>query len=276
MLHIVSNPHFHIFGISVFYYGVIISSAILTAFLIGIYLLKKKKYPENIAYLILLICVPLGIICARVYYVLFDSVGSYDSFFDIINIRGGGIAIYGGVLGGAFGLWLVSRIKKCGFFTLADICVVCLILAQSIGRWGNFVNQEAHGFAVDNHFFPFTVLINGQAYLATFFYESILNLIGFVFLFFMLGRQKKWGTTSACYLIWYGTVRAIIEPLRTDSLLIFGSSEMILNRVSFLLSLVIIGLGVLLLFAAKRGWISQKTPTPAEEGDNVRKRKKRI
>jgi phosphatidylglycerol:prolipoprotein diacylglycerol transferase len=250
---------FNIFGIQIYLYGVIIASAILAAFLVGLFISKKMNYKEEIAYLILLICVPCGIVAARVYYVVFSDWSLYNSFFDIINLRAGGIAIYGGVIGGAIGLFAVSRIKKCGFFTLADIVVICLILAQSIGRWGNFTNREAHGFAVGFDFFPLTVNIDGQAYLATFFYESILNFIGFfVLLFVFLKKQKKWGVTSACYLIWYGVVRACIEPLRTDSLLVFGSNPVIFNRVSFLLSIALVVLGMVLLVAVKKSLTSQE------------------
>jgi phosphatidylglycerol:prolipoprotein diacylglycerol transferase len=137
-----------------------------------------------------------------------------------------------------------------------------LLLAQSIGRWGNFFNQEAHGFMVDWNLFPFTVFINNGIeptgyYLATFFYESILNLIGFAFLFWMFHKQKKHGTTSACYMIWYGISRAIVEPLRTDSLHLFGNSDFVLNRVSFLVSIAIIILGVVILVLNKKGIFSQ-------------------
>jgi len=281
---------FSLFGLEIYYYGVIITAGILAAFICGLIIFKKIGYKEELAYLILLICVPLGIIGARLYYVIFSDWSMYETFFDVINIRSGGIAIYGGVIGGALGLFIVSRIKKCGFFTLADIGVICLILAQSIGRWGNFTNAEVYGFAVDTHIFPFTVNVDGQAHLATFFYESILNLAGFVFLLFIffkvqrknkeqpIDRNKKltplrggvprkagrggslWGITSACYLIWYGTVRAILEPLREPEYIlhIIGNNNIVFNQVSFVISLVTIALGVILLFAVKKGWISQE------------------
>ena len=247
----------------IYYYGMIIAIAILVAFAIGLLMFRVVGYKDEIAYMILILCVPLGIIGARLYYVIFSDWSMYNSFFDVINMRGGGMAIYGGIIGGALGLFIVARIKKCGFFTLADLCVVGLILAQSIGRFGNFVNQEAYGFAVGVHVPPFTVNIDGQAHLATWFFESMLNLIGFVVLFIWytmkLKREKYvWGTGSAMYLIWYGVTRAIIEPLRNDSLTMFGSSTFLLNRVSFMLSLAIIIAGVVLYICAKKGLVSQE------------------
>ena len=254
---------FSFFGLfDIYVYGVIIAAAILVAFLVGVFLVKRAGIKEDIAYWILLICVPIGIAGARIYYLLFDSsvITNFGSFFDI---RGGGMAIYGAVIGGALGLLLVSRIKKQGFFRLTDICVVVLILAQSIGRWGNFVNQEAYGVATEISTFPFAVWIDAENgyHLATFFYESFFNFIGFLVLLFIYlkstdksqynrrgnprdpeGWISRPGITTACYLIWYGIVRACIEPLRTDSLMLFDTV-----RVSLLLSIVLVILGVVLL-----------------------------
>ena len=276
------SKSFPIFGFEIYYYGVIIAAAILVAFIMGLYLLKKVGYKEDIAYLVVLICVPLGFLFARLYYIIFEGV----PFREFFQFRDGGIAIYGGVIGAALGLVIITKvIKRCGFFTVADIGVLCLLLAQVIGRWGNFVNDEAFGLCVNSALVPPFVVAGdsctacggAQNHLATFFYESILNLAGFVFLFLMMfsvvfrrgkrkftfkvsvtHRQKKWGTITAYYLIWYGIVRAIIEPLRMDSLMIGSNESLIINRVSFMLSLALIIVGVLLLWAVKRGWISQE------------------
>ena len=116
------------------YYGIIIAFGILVAFIVALWLFHKANYKEEIVYWLLLICVPLGIVFARAYYVIFDpDKSNYHTFWDVINIRGGGIAIYGAVIGGALGILVVARIKKCGWFTLADICAIALIIAQSIG-----------------------------------------------------------------------------------------------------------------------------------------------
>ena len=133
-------------------------------------------------------------------------------------------------------------------------------MGQSIGRWGNFFNQEAYGLATNWHCFPFTVYIEAidEYHLATFFYESILNLIGFAVLLTIFLKQKKHGTTTATYFIWYGIVRAIIEPLRMDSLLFPGTTaDFVFNRVSFVLSIAICITGVILLYLNKKGKLSQ-------------------
>ena len=265
---------FRVFGIEIRWYGVIIALAILIAFLIGNYICRKQNFRDDVVYWVLLAVVPLGIILARLYYVVFD--GSITEYF---HFRNGGMAIYGGVIGGAIGLFIFCRIRKCGYFVVADILVICGILAQSIGRWGNFFNTiggypEGHGFAVGHHVPPFTVMVNNVPHLAVFFFESILNLAGFVFLLWIFfKKQKKWGVTTACYFLWYGVVRAILEPLRADPLKI-GKSDLVFNRISFLISLLLICLGGFLLFANKKGWLSQKTatllkPEPTEENDEA-------
>jgi len=279
---------FSVFGFDIYVYGIIIASAILAAFVVGVLIFHFIGYKTDIAFLILLLSVPLGIVLARAYFVAFTS-HQFNTFWDVINIRAGGMAIYGGIIGGALGIFIAARIMKVGFYSLADIVVITVILAQAIGRWGNFVNAEAYGVGVVNHVFPFTVLIDDgccdkgypHPHLAAFFLESMMNLIGFfvmIFLFLDIKLRKKdeelgttiwgvtikkrekhrWGTISAVYLIWYGLVRAIIEPFRTDSLLIFGSNEIVFNRVSFMLSIALVILGVLLLLAVKFGYVSQE------------------
>jgi len=234
------------------FYGIIIATAILVAFFLGQRLYKRSGYKDDIGYHILLLGVPLGMIGARVFYVIFAP---HD--VNLFDIRGGGMAIYGAVLMGILAVFIYARIRKVGFFTLSDALVIVLILAQSIGRWGNFFNREAYGLGVDFHFFPITVDIYGSYHLATFFYESFLNLIGFFLLWRIFSRQTKHGTTTAWYFIYYGLVRAMIEPLRTDSLTIFGTSDFVLNRVSFVLSLILVAAGVIILVLNKKGLINQ-------------------
>jgi len=257
---------FSIFGVEIFVYGIMIALAILSAFICGLLIFKKLKYDENIAYLILAICLPLGIILARLYFVAFH--GSVQSFADVFDIRSGGMAIYGGIIGGALGLFIVARIKKVGFYTLADVVVICVILAQAIGRWGNFFNilgdrPEGIGVQVSNHVPPFTSLVDGVPHFSFWFFESILNFIGFgvmLWLFFWLRSKGKyrWGIISGVYLVWYGLTRAVLEAFRTDTLLIFGSNQIVFNRVSFVLSIALVILGMLLLWAVKRGYVSQE------------------
>jgi phosphatidylglycerol:prolipoprotein diacylglycerol transferase len=243
---------FYIFGLEIRYYGVILAVGILAAFFLAKFFCKKRKYRMEIPYQLFFVCVPFSMVGARLYYIIFHDISM--NFFDF---RSGGLAIYGGVIFGALALFLYSRVKKCSFFAVADIIAPGLILAQAIGRWGNFFNGEAYGFAVDFNFFPLTVEIDGQSYLAAFFYESVLNFLGFCLLLRLFLHRKKHGTVTAWYLIWYGLVRAAVEPLRIDSLLIYPGSDFVLNRISFLVSIAIAAAGVVILYLNKKGKILQ-------------------
>ena len=170
---------FYIGGMAIYWYGIIISAAIVTAVFVGVWLCKRLGYKEELPFEIMLAVVPIGIIGARLYYIVFS--GGAVGFADFFDMRSGGIAIYGAVIAGCLGVYIYTRfIRKCSFFAVTDILVVAVILAQSIGRWGNFFNTEVYGLATSFHFFPLTVIgLDGNPHLALFFYESILNLIGF-------------------------------------------------------------------------------------------------
>ena len=245
---------FYIGSLFIAWYGVIIAAAILVAFLIGSYLYKLKDYRDDIPYQILLTMVPIAIIGSRLTYIIFYPG---TNFFDF---RGGGLTIYGAIGFAVLALLVYARFRKVGFFTLCDGIVVGLILAQAIGRWGNFTNQELYGWEVGFNFFPLTVNINGSNHLALFFIESVLNIAGFVFLFwFFTRKQKKFGTTTALYFIWYGTVRAILEHFRTpESITLIGNNDIVINRVFFLVSLLLIAVGCVILYLNKRGLINQE------------------
>jgi len=246
------NPvAFELFGLEIYWYGIIMAFSIIDAFVVASYVMKRKGYRDEIVFEVLLIIIPLGVLGARLYYIIFSG----ESLTNFFSFRDGGIAIYGAVLAGALGIFLYTRfIRKSSFFAISDIVVLVLILAQSIGRWGNYFNQEIYGLPTGGFdFFPLTVMIGGSPHLALFFYESILNLIGFVILFKVFLSQKKWGTTSAVYLIIYGTIRAALELLR-DPAYILGSSL----PISMAISVAAIGFGVLLLILGRMGKLSQK------------------
>ena len=252
---------FYLGNLWIGYYGIMIASALLIGLILCDVLCRKKGFDNNIPYVLVLIIVPLAILGARLYYIIFSDQLTLADFFDFSHGGFRGLAIYGGIIGGLLGVIIYACIKKCSLVTLTDLIAPALILGQSIGRWGNFFNQEAYGIAVNFDCFPITVFIdNGLDYgphLATFFYESILNLIGFIVVLLVYLRQKKYGTATATYLIWYGVVRMIIEPLRTDSLLIVPGNDFVFNRISFVISIAIVVLGVVLLYQNKKGKISQ-------------------
>ncbi len=254
------NVGFQFLGLNITYYGIIIAVGLLIGIIICDYLCRQRGYDNNIPYVLILFVVPLAILGARMYYIVFSDQLTMVDFFNLSNGGFQGLAIYGAEIGGLIGIMIYCAIKKCSPFVITDMVVIALILGQSIGRWGNFFNQEAFGVAIGWHCFPFTVYIDAlqEYHLATFFYESILNFIGFWFLFYVFKKQNKFGTTTASYLIWYGFVRAIIEPLRTDSLLFPGTNaDFVFNRVSFVLSIALIVIGVVLLILNKKGKLSQ-------------------
>jgi len=260
---------FDLFGMEIFWYGIIITLSIIVAFLLALYFMKKMGFREEIVFELLLLLVPLALVGARLWYVIVED-GSLANFF---NFRDGGLAIYGAIVFGSIGLLIYTlAIRKCSFFAISDVVAIVLILAQSIGRWGNYFNQELYGFEVGFHFFPITVMIGSTPHLALFFYESVLNLIGFVALFTLFMRpNRKYGTVTAVYFIIYGVVRAILEPLRMPVY------QMMIGPipVSIVLSVLAVGVGILLLVLGKMGKLSQKDIAlrPKQDKEETKKKK---
>lgn len=225
---VADNPHFTIFGYPIYYYAVIIVCGIILATVVVALLFKRRNIPTEWVLDLLLCILPLGIVGARTFFVLTDPSSDITEWFS--TFRDGGLSIIGGVIGGAIGVVLFCLIHKINFFRVADCLVPGVILAQAIGRWGNFVNQEVYGAEVTNEalwWFPFAVFIEktGEWHYAFFFYESMLNLVIFALLFVLMWKFKKKpsGLALAGYLFGYGTVRSIMEPLR-DPQFILGSS----------------------------------------------------
>lgn len=234
---------FTLFGLDIYWYGVIIAAALLVAFLLAMLLVRKKNIEKDLPFEILIAAIPLGIVCARFFDCLFDSSLTLADYF---NFRNGGMSIIGAIIGGAIGLVLLKVIKKRDILVSADLIVVVLILAQGIGRWGNYFNNEVYGRIITDpagQFFPFAVNISGSWYEALFFYESVLDCIGFVILLIIYLKTKIKGVSCASYLIYYGTIRSILEPHRqAEYILKLGSL-----RISLVISLLMIAIGIALL-----------------------------
>ena len=247
------NNSFEIFGLTINYYGLISALGYLVGVIVSCFYAKKRGFKADDIITLACFVIPLAIIGARIYYVLF-SLDEFSNFWDVFKIWEGGLGFYGGLIGGALGVVLYCVIFKKNFLKLADVVVAGLILGQGIGRWGNFVNQEAFGYYIDNanmQWFPFGVYIEhchqpgctcpGYGWhLATFFYEFMNNLIIFIVLSLLLFKVKfkNDGIVASCYLIMYGFCRFIVEGLRMDSLYL-GSF-----RISQLLSIVFILCGI--------------------------------
>lgn len=228
---------FTVFGINIQWYGIILSTGIVLAFLLFYYLaVKKESIIPDTVYNITLLVVPIAIVGARFTYVAtrwehFKSKG----FLEMINIRGGGIAIYGAILFGLATVLIYNKIKKTSSLSMLDALAPAVMLGQTIGRWGNFVNGEAYGWTegvenlpwrmqldkvfIDDVYHPELEFVH-----PTFFYESLWNFLGLALIVFVIYRKKRFdGQVFFCYMGWYGLGRALIEMLRTDSLYLFES-----------------------------------------------------
>ncbi len=233
----IKNIAFTVFGIDIYWYGIIATVALLSSVIVGLKL-GEKYYGINQDKFIDVIMIGgiFGIICARIYYVMFAPF-EYASFWDMINIRDGGIGIYGGIIGGLVFGGLACKWRKIDFLNAADISAICFLLGQSIGRWGNFVNQEAFGtnttsifgmiseettnylLGMQDWLLQFGVQVDPYAPVhPTFLYESVWCIVGFFLLLAFLKHRKFKGQMLSLYAIWYGVGRFFIEGLRTDSL----------------------------------------------------------
>lgn len=241
---------FTIFGVQVYWYGIIITSAIILAFCLAFILAKRKKLGSNLPYEILIAILPLGILSARLFSVLFEDSLTIADYF---KFREGGMSIIGAIIGGCLGIIILCLIRKHNFFEVADLLCTLLILAQGIGRWGNFANQEVYGQIVTNpslQFFPFAVNIDGTYYEALFFYESMLDILGFVGLICIYWFTNIKGLCLGSYLVYYGTIRAILETRRQSEFILRLGSVPISQLMSFLM--IAIGVGILIYILIKK------------------------
>lgn len=227
---------FELFGIEIMWYGILIASGVLIGALLALRQSRRIGFREEDLIDLLIFAIPAAIIGARVYYVIFNLDFYKNNLKEIINIRGGGLAIHGGVIAAVIVGIIFCRVRKVDFWQIADITAPSIILGQAIGRWGNFVNQEAYGRETT---LPWGIEINNQMVHPTFLYESLWNFVIFGFLiWYRNSRRKMDGEIFAFYIVLYSIGRFFIEGLRTDSLYI---GEI---RVAQLISVILIALGV--------------------------------
>lgn len=248
---------FTVFGKDIYWYGIIIAGGFLLAVLYMMYRAKPFGLTQDNVLDMILWAVPIGVICARLYYCIFYWELYADDPISMLYIWEGGLAIYGGIIGGAITLLVVAKVKKIPAPVLLDVAAMGVLIGQLIGRWGNFINREAHG-AVTDCFLKMGLLdATGavQYYHPTFLYESVWNLAGFIGLHFFCKKRRFDGEVFLLYVAWYGLGRAWIEGLRTDSLYLFSTGI----RVSQLVAAV-----SFLAAAAILVWVLlKKKPTPA-------------
>ncbi|NLM04507.1 MAG: prolipoprotein diacylglyceryl transferase [Clostridiales bacterium] len=208
---------FTIFGIDVAWYGVLISIGVLLGIIIAIIRAKDEGIHEDTILDLALIAIPIAIIGARLYYVAFKWDYYGQNLGDIVKIRQGGLAIHGAIIAGVLTGYLFCRYKNINFWLLADVCAPSIILGQSIGRWGNYFNQEAYGRQTN---LPWAIEIQGNMVHPTFLYESLWNFAIFIFLLYYSKKRKYRGEIFLYYIMLYSIGRFFIEGLRTDSLML--------------------------------------------------------
>ena len=257
----VNRVAFSLFGIDIYWYGIILTTGLMLSAMLGIHLSKRYNIDQDHLLDVIMIGGVMGIVCARIYYVAFAPF-EYNSFWDMINIRDGGIGIYGGIIGAFVFGGLACKWRKIDFFDAADITATCFMLGQSIGRWGNYVNQEAFGTNTTGLFGMISE--NTTRYLTrvaptlsrqgiivdpnmpvhpTFLYESVWCAIGFLLLYHHFTKNRKFRGEMIClYAVWYGVGRFFIEGLRTDSLATSGGL-----RTSQIIAVVTVTAGLIIL-----------------------------
>ncbi len=228
----VNRVAFTLGSFSIYWYGIIISLGFLLAMLYAFKRAKDFKLNVDKMIDVVLVSAPAAIIGARLYYVLFDADLKFKDFF---NIRQGGLAIYGGIIFAFAAAYIMCRVRKLNPFALADVAALGFLIGQGIGRWGNFVNQEAFGSKTGSSWFGMiseqvirderissgTLLTMSDRVHPCFLYESLWCIIGFVLLHIFSKKFRKCnGQVFSLYMAWYGFGRFFIEGLRTDSLML--------------------------------------------------------
>lgn len=207
----------NLFGFSIHWYGVIIAVGIVLAYLFALREGKRRDISQDTVLDIIIFGLPSAIICARLYYVIFEWEQYRNNLIDVVKIWEGGIAIYGGIIGAVLSTYIYCRVKRISFLKIADLGGFGLLIGQAVGRWGNFVNAEAYG-AETTLLWRMQLVDLGMSVHPTFLYESLWNIGVFLFLLWYRKKQKFDGEIFLAYLVGYGLGRLWIEGLRADSL----------------------------------------------------------
>lgn len=254
-----------IFGFEIAYYGIVIAAAMLAGIFIAMWVAKKTKQNPDHYFDLAMIAIVVALICARLYYVIFSWDYYKNNLLEILNFRGGGLAIYGGVIGGVLTCLVYGKVRKLNYPLLMDTACIGLVLGQSIGRWGNFFNREAFGGYTDNllamrlpldavrlsevteEMMAHAVETEQVRYIQvhpTFLYESLWNLgvLAILLIITLKGIKKFNGEIFLFYLLLYGAGRFWIEGLRTDQLLLPVIKLPVSQALSVVLAVVSLGL----------------------------------
>ncbi len=208
---------FSIFGIDVMWYGILMAIGMILGTLLALKEAKRVGIKEDDVLDLAIFAIPIGLLSARLYYVIFNWEYYSQNVSQILNFRAGGMAIHGALIGGILTGYIFTKIRKINFLKMADAVMIGMPLAQAIGRWGNFINQEAHGGPTD---LPWGIMVDGVKVHPTFLYESIWDAAIFIFLWIFRKKKKYEGQIITYYITLYSLGRFFIEGLRTDSLMI--------------------------------------------------------
>lgn len=254
-----------VFGFDIAYYGITIAIAMIVGISIALHEAKRTGQNQDTYLDLLMLTMLTSVVGARIYYVIFSWSNYKDNLGEILNIKNGGLAIYGGIIAGVITVFVYSKITKMKFLQIADTVCMGLAAGQIIGRWGNFFNREAFGEYTNNllamqlpvsavreneitsAMWNHVVTIGGVEYIQvhpTFLYEGLWNLMVLLFLFWFRKRKKFEGELFFCYLAGYGVGRFWIESLRTDQLLLPGIHVPVSQMLSAVL--VIVSLSVII------------------------------
>ena len=265
---------FSIGGINIYWYSILMIAAIYIGYLLAIKEARRVGIGSSFMSDLIFYMIPIGVIGARIYYVIFDFEYFKDNLLDIIKIWEGGIAIYGAVIAGFFFLVYYARKRGQPIFKTTDVIVPSLILGQAIGRWGNFFNGEVYGKEVslaflENLHLPQFIIdgmkINGVYYEPTFLYESLWCIGGFIILLIIryLFKKNKVGTLTSLYFIWYGIGRFFFEGMRDETYSLMISEFRVSQLVS--IALIILGIiGIIISMSSKKKYFNVE-----KEAENV-------
>jgi phosphatidylglycerol:prolipoprotein diacylglycerol transferase len=253
------NPiAFSLGPIEVHWYGIIIGSGLALALFLAIREGDRRGLPKDTFADLMLWAIPIAIISARIYYVIFEWKYYLNHPGQIPAIWEGGIAIHGALIGSVITVYVFAKKRGISFWKITDIAAPSLILGQAIGRWGNFMNQEAHGREVTRSFLenlhlPDFIInqmyIDGTYYHPTFLYESIWDIVGFILLILLRRVNLQRGELFLSYLIWYSIGRYFVEGMRTDSLMLTANLRMA-QMISIAL---VVGAVAILIYRRKKG-----------------------
>ncbi|SHM95519.1 prolipoprotein diacylglyceryl transferase [Gracilibacillus kekensis] len=262
----------------IYWYGVIIATGAFLALWVATREADRLGVKKDYIVDLVVFAIPIAILSARIYYVVFEwdrYVG--EPWWKVFAVWEGGIAIHGALIGSVITAIVFTRVKKLSFWQIADIAAPSIILGQAIGRWGNFMNQEAHGGPISqstyesfHQYLPDFIMnqmcIEGTMYHPTFLYESIWNIAGFILLLVLRKYPLRRGEMFLTYVIWYSIGRYFIEGMRTDSLYIVGE----LRTAQFISILLIVGAVILIIYRRKKG-----LTTHTYQGKKIRQHKKK-